>query len=133
MKWHDDGATLSQDEITDMVNTNAAGLYEFQEDPSGSAEVLAAWNIGVSEIIGIGNDITQAESLNALKQVMTEWKALILPKNVITKFPVLVITSYSIHYTKLYETTRVLSTMKNMELIFQIENGYARHFVSMFQ
>jgi hypothetical protein len=89
VKWHDDGATLSPNGITDMVNENPAGLFEFQEDPSGASEVLAAWNMGTSEIIGIGADVTGAESYNALKQVLSEWKGLVVTQNVITKFPVL--------------------------------------------
>ncbi len=89
VKWHDDGATLSQDGITDMVQGNPAGLYEFRADPAGALEVLGAWNMGTSEIIGIGDAVTEAESFNALKLVLSEWKNLVVTKNVITKIPVL--------------------------------------------
>ncbi|MDN5351783.1 MAG: large repetitive protein [Clostridiales bacterium] len=89
LKWIEDGATLSPDEISEMVDNNPEDLYEFREDPEGSKDTLSLLNLGELEIIGIGDDIIESEPTNVYKEVLQDWFILTRSKDVVNKLPVL--------------------------------------------
>jgi len=108
LKWIEDGAALSPREINEMVEANAEDLFEFREDPEGNKEVLAKLNLGVGEIIGIGDGTIQVKPFLAYSEALDDFKALVITGDVLGGIPMMARIAGTKILPALYGTTTFL-------------------------